>query len=569
MHRKNSVYLEDTLLAERLANENKAEPNHLKPLEMAVDEATARVLNAEETRVGAEEMRKLKLALAAAISKLAVARAQPSAPALGNAPLFIETNLNMLAHRVKNQPAAKAVRVFTEKEAAAIRAHYDKLPEELQKLMDAAINDDIELDLIMKPVFIRGEGHIYNQEIIEEMLTSKKEPVCPHNDNLKFTKNDVTPCNTLIAAMGLLLDVISGEEQKPLLLDVKIASLLKGAVRQRVAAELIQLIEKHYQTMIEKHKLLFDIICRDPMTHEIMDDPIFLPDGYVYDRSTALAYLKYKEGTCPKNATIFFTEQDITPCHYVIAVLDQMKENILKKIKSAQDSILQETQALLAQLQTGFIEQINQVKQEAILKAKIPQNNLETLLNKLQENILEQLQNTRQSLQPTAQTTQSVTDSIKAIDSSEEIGADMRDHTVILPNAKLEEQRALRIQEIKKLLEEIQTKNVAEQKNIHPDMEAVLTAAIQALELVKLDILQEAKRKHPKYDLVTTMLGGEKDSSTGYGKFYRSLAQVTGRIKGQPGQQVKKLLQHVKEDLLTFAVALNTPATPMRKSTTR
>lgn len=225
-------------------------------------------------------------------------------------------------------------RVFTEPEIKAINAHYSKLPDNLRKLMDASIQDDhISLELIPNPVFIRGEGQVYDKAVLEKLLQGKQEADTPCNRNIKFKKSDIIPCNTLIASMECLLDIIKGKAIAAPPPEAKLTSLNKNVVRKRISAELIVAAELAYQKMEGKHKKLFDLICRDPITHEIMDNPVFLPDGYIYDHSTALSYLKMADGQTPSNQKLFFTEKDITPCYFVIKVLEQLKENILAAAK--------------------------------------------------------------------------------------------------------------------------------------------------------------------------------------------------------------------------------------------
>jgi len=62
----------------------------------------------------------------------------------------------------------------------------------------------------------------------------------------------------------------------------------------------------------------------------IMDDPVFLPDGYIYDRSTAIAILgDQKKARCPLNKEIEFTLADITTCYCVRAALDKLREKVV------------------------------------------------------------------------------------------------------------------------------------------------------------------------------------------------------------------------------------------------
>jgi hypothetical protein len=241
----------------------------------------------------------------------------------------------------KSLARAQPLRSFTDQEMKKISEHHGKLEPNLQKLMDAAISDDqFTLEFIANPVFIPRDGHVYDKKVLEDFLAAKNGKAnCPLNQEISFTATDITPCNTLIRATEQLLNIIETEGKiAPVKDKPKYATLEQKAQRKRIPEILIPIIEKFYSQMEDKHKLLFDIVCRDPVSGQIMDDPVLLPDGHVYDRTIAMYLLKYERGECRLDPAISFTEKDITPCHFVVKVLFQLKENIETAIKLQQQN---------------------------------------------------------------------------------------------------------------------------------------------------------------------------------------------------------------------------------------
>jgi len=318
-------YIEDRLLAEKIHNEDKqalANSKNIQSLEEKASQALIEKLMAESSEdKDYEKIYRINQEYELAIKSLESAKAEsrpiPSAPSATNA----------------SQHMAKAQHTFTHSEISLIESHYEKVPESLRKLMDAVISDErISLGLIPNPVFIKGEGEIYDRDTINKLLEEKASATAPLNRNLTFTKKDVIPCNTLIISMLHLLNIIQNKELTPITAKNKLSSLHKITTRKRIPANLVHLIERNYMSFQDKHKLLFDTICRDPMSNEIMDDPVLLPDGYVYDRSTALAYLELSGGKCPLNSKVTFQKEDITSCYFVISVLDELKKSIESKL---------------------------------------------------------------------------------------------------------------------------------------------------------------------------------------------------------------------------------------------
>jgi hypothetical protein len=245
----------------------------------------------------------------------------------------------------------KPLYIFTEDQIKEIDAHRDHIDEALKPLIDAAILDEISYELMTAPVYIKKDGHTYNHKTLVDMLEGVEKRACPLNDNIEFSQHDIIPCNTLLNAMQILLDVIHKKDVAPKKSDKKFSFNIEltDKQRKRIKPEEIAAIEQYYQMKLKPHQqALFDSICRDPKTGKIMDDPVFLPDGYVYDRATALFFLEECEGM--RNG-IKFTEADITDCHFVVGILgilQRMAEKLM--MKQAQPAASAERQSSAAQL---------------------------------------------------------------------------------------------------------------------------------------------------------------------------------------------------------------------------
>lgn len=331
-------YLEDHFIAKQLQeNEEKAlAAFKIQPYQQKMDEAYANLLNATFNDFSAHQIAELTQKYTEAKRNFEQESNKINASNKQNSHRYIQAQLaKVQIAEEKRAYTAQPIRRFTAKEMDKINAHYNQLPDALKNLMKASISDEIiSLDLMKDPVFIRSEGQVYDREELEQLFKKSQTARAPLNQDLIFTKNDIIPCNTLIQAMEKLLDIINVDDEKKIKSTIpeKLSSLLESN-KKRVDDNLIKLIEAHYNNMPDKHKILFDIICRDPVTKMIMQDPVLLPDGYVYDSTTALTYIKYQGGQCPLNSDITFTEQDITRCYFVINVLDQMKQNIQMQIE--------------------------------------------------------------------------------------------------------------------------------------------------------------------------------------------------------------------------------------------
>jgi len=344
---KGKEFFGDELLAKKLAKENDpiiANRKLLQQLQEAVSEAFiqweyANAANKHELRTNYEKkLQELKN------EEDKIKSGKPLTSAA-----VVQSSLKSAVDVKSTSEVATARKVFSETEMKEINTHFESLPTPLKTIMEAAMGDDISLDLVADPVYIRREGDLYNRNTVMGLLDKgklakdskdEKEALCPHNQQLTFKKQDIIPCNSIIEAMEHLLNIIKGVPVKPKSVDYKLTLTddMKAEKRSRISEKVLQLIEKNYKAMEDKHKLLFDIICRDSQTNIIMDDPVLLPDGYIYDRNTAKVFLKYAEGKCPRNEKIVFKEEDITPCVTICRVLDQLNENILKIIKKEEEN---------------------------------------------------------------------------------------------------------------------------------------------------------------------------------------------------------------------------------------
>jgi hypothetical protein len=250
---------------------------------------------------------------------------------------LIQTALQKKPEQTISQSyTVQPLQTFSEKDSALIEEHYEKIPADLKILLDAVLKDEnIKLEIMTNPVFVKGDGHVYDLATVEKIIA--KGGKNPLNEDMKFKKEDIIPCNTLIKAVQILFAIISGSEfsNKPVEINqFNQDALDKTMSSKTISSELIKVIETYYQTLPPKHQCLFDIICRDPMTNMIMNDPVFLPDGYAYNRSTAEFLLDSMESApCYLDKNISFKKDDITKCYLIFSVFESLqkmaKQNIV------------------------------------------------------------------------------------------------------------------------------------------------------------------------------------------------------------------------------------------------
>lgn len=336
-------YLDDRLIAEGYLEENKLalaqiQGRELEKLRSDVDTALALYLDAQDRNVSEVELKQFKLNHEVAELQFQLEQKKQAASLASTQAKLISGPLGrpVAGEEKKEMKSIPIARVFTDEEMKKINLHFEKIPENLRNLMEAALGEDINLGLAANPVFIRSEhtGHIYDRKAVSTFI--KHGPAtCPHNQDKEFSEGDIIPCNSLIKAIEILLNIINGVkiEEPSLKSTLAITDELKELKRARIPADIVRLIELNYYQMPLHHKALFNCICRDPITNIVMDDPVLLPDGYIYDRTTAMAYLKRKGGQCPLNSELKFTEADITPCLTVRNVLNQLRDYIIAAVK--------------------------------------------------------------------------------------------------------------------------------------------------------------------------------------------------------------------------------------------
>jgi len=369
----------------------------IKELQEALDFSFAKLIQTQENpRANDSDIETLRRECTIAEEKLKAAQARqridnpapvrppiinhPSLPSLGNqspaANVFggsYQQMYNWLEPPAAARPQepqvkrAEPLRTFSPEELAKIRAHYNdrsKVSEHLHSLIDAALNDEeISLDLINNPVFIRGEVRIYDKAVVKSLLNPNGEGRCPTNLNKTFRESDLIPCNSLIKAMTQLLNIIDNNNSIAPInhADILFANATNKS-RKNLSADIINMIETYYdKQLLDRQKALFDIICRDPLTGVIMDDPVYLPDGYVYDRSTIL-FCQRLAGpnksvyNCPGNEALKFTNDDVTSCYFVKSVLEQLKANVF---------------AMQAMMQRAAVQQVAEVQQPIPLQPSV------------------------------------------------------------------------------------------------------------------------------------------------------------------------------------------------------
>lgn len=331
MRPRGKAFADDQFIAESMEAEDGLARIQLKleQLELDVSEAYIKYLDAEEKGLPSEEFKKNHARLVQEYE--AEEKHKKGTTTTGGSMAMIQAGLGkaLPVREEKKKEMVTAKRVLSAEEIKKVEEHHSKLPKPLQDLMEAVLGEDITLGLAGNVVFIRGEGHIYDRSTPETWLKDSNEAMLPHNQAKKFKRTDIIPSNTHIEALADLMLIIHGKEKEmkaPLSLNMlSYTEESLATKRVRIKPEVIALIEQTYQTFPDKHKILFNKMCRDPISNIIMDDPVFLPDGYIYDRSTAMLALKHG-GRCPKNKGMTFTKDDITDCYSVRKGLEQLQK---------------------------------------------------------------------------------------------------------------------------------------------------------------------------------------------------------------------------------------------------
>lgn len=232
-----------------------------------------------------------------------------------------------------------------------------KLTEENRALFDAALIDKLIMEDEMRMPVLIADGRAYDQDTIKRLPEDKDGLKETPQREAKFKNEDIVPYNTLGEALRFVLNDIRAEENKQGITEQQIylyvnPTLKKAAKTQKIENEApclsdedLRLLKVYYDQLTPRRKQLFNIMCRDPLTGRILQDPVFLPDGYVYDRRTIQAYCAQKEfdglknWPCPKNTEVKFTKEQILKCFSARNVLDVLKlkvPQIKQQIEAAQ-----------------------------------------------------------------------------------------------------------------------------------------------------------------------------------------------------------------------------------------
>ncbi len=213
-----------------------------------------------------------------------------------------------LAQEFKTSPKTKAIpaRFFTLVEKQKIIENYQKSPEHLKKMIEAALTDPKTKNLITQPFYSPKTGEICS--------------ATPAKDNL-------IPCNTLIKVLEILLNMTDYEDKpNKNIKDTQNISLYPDAEtpRAHLTEEHINQIEIFYQQLGPTSQAVFDLLCRNT-AQKIFYKAVFLPDGYIYEEMPARA-IAQMTGRCNVNPAIPCTVKDITPCQFQAPVLEQLKK---------------------------------------------------------------------------------------------------------------------------------------------------------------------------------------------------------------------------------------------------
>jgi len=204
-----------------------------------------------------------------------------------------------------------------------------KIKERNRILFDAACNDvdGIVMESMQAPIRLPN-GKTYDLLTAVKMINPiTGEGQTPERQS-RYRLVDIIPNNTLSKAMQYLLEDLA-EEAKPIRFDeVKQQDLERQIATMKADAsyeptppfisnEKSAEFETFYQYLESpRHKDLFSILCRDPLTGKVIQDPVYLPDGYTYDRETVLALLHGRHvALCPFARQVSFRKEDIKTCY--------------------------------------------------------------------------------------------------------------------------------------------------------------------------------------------------------------------------------------------------------------
>ncbi len=399
---------------------------------------------------------------------------------------------------------AVAVHEFTPDDLTKIKSHLSALAgrsdgEHKQALIEAVIEDGtVTLDFVCNPVFILGEGDVIDKTTALGMVNDNVPS--PRLRNTVKVEN-IIPCNPIILAMQVLLNIINGTNQATV--ELKIDNSV--TIAYKVLTPYLSKIESYYKMLPPKHQRLFNILCRGSTGH-ILEDPVFLPDGYLYEKSLVMSWLNiaYAARTpcyCP-NSAIVFKEADITPCYFSQAVMNLIKENINNSAPSAA------TSSSLGLFSGNAAEE----KKNSHAVSALP-----TEINELIEEIKKHIISLGFEPRPPRQ------------------HDPMRESPMFFIGLVFDA-----------LESDPYYMPIAHEKLVNADMKSALKDAIKALETLDLDLLQKTRNQHKDSTRVKTLLGGEL---TLHQNIYAKFAKVIGTVTNQPGWYVYNILNKAETTL--------------------
>jgi len=228
-----------------------------------------------------------------------------------------------------------------------------------RRILNAAIEDKMARAALRMPVRL-PDGRTYDLLTVINMSPR----ILPTDPTRRFDLTEMVPNNTLGKAILFLLESFKNPNYVP---PQAYTPDRQDEVRRRAEAIKkqqafpqdycltdadVQDFNQYYLTLarrgeLEKYKLgLFDIMCKDPITGVVFQDPVYLTeDGYTYERSTLLALLAEGKGiaNCPGASHIQFTAAHIKTCYSTRDVLHQIKLEIdsMKKKNQVEQELQQ------------------------------------------------------------------------------------------------------------------------------------------------------------------------------------------------------------------------------------
>lgn len=185
----------------------------------------------------------------------------------------------------------------------------------LKFLMETVFFDIFNLGIITHPVYL-PDGKIYQEELIKEFLGHHASRICPQNQDISFSLEDIIPCKTLKDALKIITD---------------------KTIPQNAAIQ-----------------MLFDQLCKDPITKNIIQNAVLL-NGTLYDRQTAEDLLEKLDPSMNRK---------IIPCHFVGPLIkhfdallieqkpaEKPEEKSEEKPISQKDKLISEIRELLLTIQ--------------------------------------------------------------------------------------------------------------------------------------------------------------------------------------------------------------------------